>query len=61
MGILGVAAKPVMGVTEGLSSIAHEISTQLKTKKTAARLKPQRKLYLSKWDSQEAILTTPNK
>lgn len=64
MGILGAAARPVMGVTEGLSSIAtgitSDISSLTSSKTKVEQLRPQRALNYSRWDKFESVLTNLN-
>ena len=60
MGVLGAAVKPVLGVTDGLASVAHGISNELSDQDTRERIRPPRAFSRSEADPTELILTPFN-
>ncbi len=60
MGVLGAAVKPVIGVTDGLTSVAHGISNELSDNVTRNHVRPPRAFSRSEADPSELILTPLN-
>jgi hypothetical protein len=56
MGVFGAAVKPVIGVTDGLTSIAHGISNELSDTAVKKALRPARTFARSEADPSELVL-----
>eukprot|EP01038_Epipyxis_sp_PR26KG_P008440 gene8440-11417_t len=58
MGVVGAALKPVIGITDGISSVAMGVTEQMKTGQVLEVVRPQRALERSIYDSSDLILVT---
>jgi vacuolar protein sorting-associated protein 13A/C len=56
LGVLGAAVKPVLGVTDGISTMAIGISKEVGNRKTCKRIRPARTFERSSTDSSDMIL-----
>lgn len=60
LGLIGAAVKPVMGLTEGVTSVAHGISKQVGPLSVTDRVRPARALEPSVMDASCLVITPLN-